>query len=82
MDTMQLSLYVGLPAAIIIAALVVWFLKARDAQGDGGLLYFRCPGCGRRIRYVKKQVGHQGMCSNCKTRLIFPLPGSSMDKHP
>jgi predicted RNA-binding Zn-ribbon protein involved in translation (DUF1610 family) len=68
------------PLTWTILALVV-------LAGGGGFLFFRsrtpkeepyfhfkCPGCGRKLRYRAKQAGHSGQCRNCNQKLTFPTP--------
>jgi len=65
---------------IVVGAIVVvgggvglwWLLGARARAGAAEYHYFRCPGCQRRLRYQRRQVGHKGECSNCKRELTFP----------
>ncbi len=73
MDFMDVLLWFVLPA-FIVGGGVVLYLKLAKPKGDETPLYFRCPGCTRKIRYFKRQIGHRGMCSNCKTRWNFPAP--------
>jgi hypothetical protein len=54
-----------------VGGTVFLFLRSRPAKEDY-FLFFRCPGCKSRLRYGPRQVGHKGMCSNCKERFLFP----------
>ncbi|HMC90103.1 MAG TPA: LPXTG cell wall anchor domain-containing protein [Gemmataceae bacterium] len=62
-------LIIGIPLLVGIG--VFLFLRNRQPR-EQELLYFRCPGCKRRLRYFPRQVGHKGMCSNCKEPFVFP----------
>jgi hypothetical protein len=50
---------------------VFLFLRNRGPK-DEEVLYLRCPGCKRRLKYHPRQIGHKGMCSNCKEQFVFP----------
>ena len=62
-------LIIGVP--LLLGVGVFLFLRSRAPKVQE-LLYFRCPGCKRRLKYFPRQVGHKGMCSNCKEQFIFP----------
>jgi hypothetical protein len=53
-------------------ALAFWLMRRGGGEGAGEYHHFRCPGCQRRLRYHRRQVGHKGECSNCKRELVFP----------
>jgi hypothetical protein len=72
-DLMDILLWVVLPG-FVIGAGVFLFVKLYKPKREEAPLYFRCPGCTRKIRYYKRQVGHRGMCSHCKTQWQFPQP--------
>jgi len=64
-------LIIGIPVAIGIGLFL--FVRSRPAKEEE-ILYFRCPGCKRRLKYRPRQIGHKGMCSNCKDQFTFPAP--------
>lgn len=72
-DWMDILLWVVLPG-FVIGAGVFLFIKLYKPKQEEAPLHFRCPGCTRKIRYYKRQIGHRGMCQNCKTRWQFPEP--------
>jgi hypothetical protein len=67
----------GYTLPIIIGAVVavfvwyIWFTRSR-APKEEEIYHFRCPGCLRKLRYMKRQVGHKGLCSYCKQSITFP----------
>lgn len=69
MDTTTLLLAAIVPIMVIGAIVLV--MRRRNAA-PAEPIYFRCPGCRRKIKYMPKQGGNKGQCSNCKTDLIFP----------
>jgi hypothetical protein len=77
MDTMDILLWIVLPAFLLGGGAVFYFNMKPKA--DESPLYLRCPGCTRKIRYFKRQVGHRGMCSHCKAHWNFPEPTSRHD---
>jgi hypothetical protein len=64
-------LIIGIPLGVAIGAFLFW--RSRPAREEG-VLYLRCPGCKRRLRYRPRQIGHKGMCNNCKEQFTFPHP--------
>jgi hypothetical protein len=72
MDEMDVLLWICLPA-FIAGGGAFYYFKFGRSKVDENPLYFRCPGCTRKIRYFKRQIGHRGMCSNCKTLWTFPV---------
>jgi DNA-directed RNA polymerase subunit RPC12/RpoP len=38
------------------------------------LYYYRCPKCGRKLRYRTSQVGRSSQCPICRRPLTFPRP--------
>ena len=73
MDPMDIALWIVLPALLLSGGAFLYFKVYRQKAVEAPI-YFRCPGCTRKIRYFKRQVGHRGMCSNCKTLWTFPVP--------
>ena len=76
MDTTILLVVVGV--VIVLAFGVFLFLKGRPKKEEP-YSHFRCRNCRRRLRYLKRQVGHKGKCSNCGKELIFPPLSQSVD---
>jgi hypothetical protein len=65
--------------AIVFLALGVWlFFRAKHSREEG-YAHFKCPGCRRRLRYKRRQVGHKGECSNCGRGLVFPPISETSD---
>ena len=50
------------------------WLKERAADFH----HFRCPNCERRIRFLARQSGHKGQCSNCGKPVTFPPVSESI----
>jgi hypothetical protein len=70
----------AVPAVLVIAGLVFWLLRrGRRREESAAVYHFRCPGCKRRIRFLSRQVGHKGECSNCGKPVIFPPVSQSVD---
>jgi DNA-directed RNA polymerase subunit RPC12/RpoP len=38
------------------------------------LYYYRCPKCGRKLRYRPSQIGRSSQCPICRRPLAFPRP--------
>jgi len=76
MDTTVVIVIVGVVAGIAAGAFVVWWRRPRV---DDSFYHFRCPKCKRRIRYMVRQVGHKGKCSNCSGDVLFPPVSQSVD---
>ena len=53
-------------------------LEGRSRE-DENYYHFRCPHCKRRLRFLAKQVGHKGKCSNCGCDVLFPPVSQSVD---
>jgi len=70
-STTTWALIVGTPVLVGVALFL--FMRSRRPK-EVELLYFRCPGCKRRLKYHPRQIGHKGMCANCKEQFIFPIP--------
>jgi LPXTG-motif cell wall-anchored protein len=66
-------LIIGVPLFLAIG--VFLFLRNR-APKEEEIYYLRCPGCKRKLKYLKRQAGHKGACSNCKEQFVFPQPGT------
>lgn len=77
------------PTILLVAAIVVvaaaggaylfvrW--KGRRRALDATIYHFRCPGCGRRLRFNSRQVGRKGKCSHCGKEITFPAVSQSID---
>jgi hypothetical protein len=65
-------LLVVIPVLLLAAGggFVYWWRMRGERQEE--VYHFRCPACKRKLRYVARQVGHRGMCGNCKQPLTFP----------
>ena len=66
-------LIVAIPLFIGIGAFL--FFRRRSPKIEPPI-YFRCPGCKRKLKYASRQVGHKGMCSSCREQFVFPAPGA------
>jgi hypothetical protein len=53
------------------------YRRFKNSAKEEPVYHFSCPGCRRRLKYLARQAGHRGMCSNCKTNLEFPVPADS-----
>jgi hypothetical protein len=64
-------LVVAIPLLLLAAGggFVYWRMRANREEP---VYHFRCPSCKRKLRYFARQVGHRGMCGNCKQQLTFP----------
>jgi hypothetical protein len=58
--------------AILVLAVGIWLYVRAKRPRDEVYAHFKCPGCRRRLRYKRHQVGHKGECSNCGRSLVFP----------
>jgi ribosomal protein L37AE/L43A len=65
------TLLISLGAIFVVALGVCLYVRWRKPKEEG-YAHFKCPGCRRRLRYKRKQVGHKGECSNCGRALVFP----------
>jgi hypothetical protein len=67
------SVEVLLLIVIVVAGVIGGWIYFRGRQPPEQPYYhFRCAGCGRRLRYRARQVGHKGGCSHCGREVIFP----------
>jgi hypothetical protein len=57
--------------AVVGAVLFLW-LRSRPVVEEP-LFHFNCPHCQRRLRYRRRQAGHQGACPRCRQTLHFPV---------
>ena len=63
---------------IAVAAGITWAvvkISPSRKPKEESVLYLKCPGCKRKLKYLARQAGHRGMCNNCKEQFTFPLPG-------
>jgi hypothetical protein len=58
---------------------VVVFFARRKRTKEEPIYHFRCKSCKRRLRYMERQIGHKGQCSNCGKDLIFPPLSEAVD---
>ena len=73
-EFMDYLLWFGLPAFIAGAGAIV-YIKIYKPKAKEDPIYFRCPGCTRKIRYFPRQVGHRGACVPTVAKLwTFPVP--------
>jgi hypothetical protein len=70
--TIDLTIWIILGAIVFLVAAGAFFLVRFRKSGGEAVYYFRCPGCKRKLRYHARQVGHRGMCANCREPLTFP----------
>jgi len=66
-------LYVILAVAGLgaVGGFLVW-KKRSQGPVEESLFYFKCGGCGRKLKYRAAQGGHRGQCPSCKKALTFP----------
>ena len=69
LSTTTWILIIGIPVMLGIGAMLL--LRFRKPKAEE-FLYLRCPGCKRKLKFSPRQVGHKGMCNNCKEQFIFP----------
>jgi hypothetical protein len=70
-STLTWFMMVAVPVVLGAGGFYFWrYYRPREEEP----LYFRCPGCRHKLRYYARQVGHRGMCSNCKEKFVFPAP--------
>jgi DNA-directed RNA polymerase subunit RPC12/RpoP len=77
MDTTVMLVILAVAAGLITG--VALFVRSRRSREDDSFYHFRCPQCQRRLRYVARQVGHKGKCSNCSSEVLFPPIAQSVD---
>jgi hypothetical protein len=77
MDT-SVVVIVSLAVVLVLAVGGYFFLFRRPGEDDT-FYHFRCAKCKRRLRYLAKQVGHKGKCSNCGGDVLFPPVSQSVD---
>ncbi len=76
MDTTVVIGLLGVGAAVGFGVFV--YLRGRPKREEA-YSHFRCPKCRRRLRYLTRQVGNKGKCSNCGNDVIFPPISQSID---
>jgi hypothetical protein len=77
METTTIVVIVLIVAVAAVVGVAV-YLRGRGGQEEA-FSHFRCPKCRRRLRYLARQVGHKGKCSNCGGDVIFPPISQSID---
>lgn len=59
--------------AALACGLAYWLARSRWlGQQSAAYHHFRCPSCQRRLRFLARQAGHKGECSNCGKPVTFP----------
>jgi hypothetical protein len=76
MDSTVVLVILGVVAGLVAGVFLVW---RRRPRVDDTFYHFRCPKCKRRLRYLSRQVGHKGKCSNCSGDVLFPPIAQSID---
>jgi len=71
MDDPLVLVVVAFVALLAAAIGVVVYRRTRPADEEE-MLHFKCPSCGRRLRYKPKQAGHHGACPRCRETFVFP----------
>jgi hypothetical protein len=61
----------ALVAVVAIVTYVVWSMYHKSSDK---VYHFRCPSCHHKLRGLSHQVGHKGMCNNCREMFTFPPP--------
>ncbi len=79
MDPTILLAIVATATAVSGGAYLFACARGRGRARDGAVYHFRCPGCGRRLRYQSRQVGRKGKCSHCGKEITFPTVALSID---
>jgi hypothetical protein len=69
MDTVTLTVLLLLAGILVLGGYL--FVRLRQPREEP-YYYFHCPGCGRKLRYRARQVGHHGMCPRCNQHWTFP----------
>jgi DNA-directed RNA polymerase subunit RPC12/RpoP len=66
-------------AVVLAVAVGGWlFFRGRKPKEES-FYHFRCVKCKRRLRYLERQVGHKGKCSNCGSEVLFPPVSQAVD---
>ena len=76
MGTTVVFVILGVAAGLVVG--VVMYLRGRP-KAEEDFYHFRCVKCKRRLRYLERQVGHKGKCSNCGGDVLFPPISHSID---
>jgi hypothetical protein len=63
---------IGLGAAVLAVGGYL-FVRSRSPRAEEPRYHFRCPACGQRLGYRKRQLGHAGQCPRCKNAITFPM---------
>jgi hypothetical protein len=60
----------GLLGAVAGIGMVWWFFFRSPREEPS--FFFRCPGCGQKLRYLARKAGRSGQCPRCKQGCTFP----------
>jgi hypothetical protein len=64
---------IGIPLFVMAVGVgLFFFLRIQTEKKEEEYYHFRCPGCKHKLKYLARQVGHRGMCGNCKEQFTFP----------
>jgi uncharacterized paraquat-inducible protein A len=77
---MNATLILLILGGIVALAVGGYLLVRAQPPKDEPFDHFPCPGCGHRLRYQARQVGHRGKCSRCGHLLTFPPTSESTDR--
>jgi hypothetical protein len=70
---MNLTLWILLLGLLpTLAAVGVWYWRARSGHEEEAVYHFRCSGCQRRFRYRASQQGMHVHCPQCWRPLKVP----------
>lgn len=76
---MTLTIWLLIAGAAAVVGVVAYLLLRQRSPREEPFLHFRCPGCGRRLRFRARQSGHTGRCSHCGRDLVFPPASQAID---
>jgi hypothetical protein len=69
----------GLLGAVTLAGVSCWLFFRQPREEPS--FFFRCPGCGQKLRYLARKAGRPGQCPRCKQGCTFPIqPAESLGK--
>ena len=70
MDNSLLLILLAVAALLAIGGYL--FVRSRRPAQEEPYCNFKCPGCGRKLRYRPRQAGNSGMCPRCNKAFTFP----------